>query len=126
MNILKPLVYVLAAIGLAYVSFLVFWSISPSCEIADIRIAISPSKQHEARLIEETCPKHDPSLVLRLTDKDTPNKSVNSTIAMATTTNVDITWLAENKLQVAYPQSLQLTQQPSQIDGVEIVFIAKP
>jgi hypothetical protein len=97
------------------------------CETDGIRVAISPSKQRIAELKVERCDdKPDPIIQLIISNPSTPNQSNSVAIGIATTTDLDLTWLSWNKLQVIYPPSFQLTQQPSEIDSIEIVFIAKP
>ena len=128
MKIPKSAIYILAAIGLAYVLLQVFLTLGPirHCETDGIRMAISPGKQRMAELKVEKCDdKPDPIIQLIISKPSTPDKGYSVAIGVATTTDLELTWLSWNKLQVTYPQSFQLTQQPSEIDGIEIVFVAK-
>ena len=90
-------------------------------------MTISPSKQHGAKLVVEMCPKQaEPKLELSIFDMATPNHTYSTTIANATSTNLELTWLSDNRLQVLYPPSLQLTQEPFELNGVEIKFVINP
>ena len=129
MMIPKPVIYILAVIGLAYVLLQTFFTFGPirHCESDGLRVAISPSKQHIAKLEVEKCDdKPEPIIQLNISNSSNTNQVKSVTIGIATTTDLDLTWLSWNKLQVTYPPSFQLTQQPSEIDGIEIIFIAKP
>ena len=128
MAIPKSVIYILAAIGLAYVLLRVFFAFGPirHCESDGMRMAISPSKQHIAELKVEKCDdKPEPIIQLSISNPSTPNQSKSVAIGIATTTDIDLTWLSGNRLQVTYPQFFQLTQQPSEIDSIEIVFVTK-
>ena len=54
-----------------------------------------------------------------------PNEGRSVAIGTASTTDLELTWLSGNRLQVTYPLSFELTQQPSEIDGIEILFVTK-
>lgn len=129
MKILRSVIYFLALVGLGSVLLWAFVSFGPipSCKVTELRMVISPSKQHEARLVVKKCTdKNDTVLELSISDKTDPNRLHSADIGIATTTDVDLTWLSGNKLQVSYPLTFQLTQQPSELDGIEIEFVTKP
>lgn len=128
-KMIRSLIYIFALIGLAYVLFLVYFTVGPMshCEVIDIRMAMSPTKLHVAKLEIEKCnDKNDPVIQLIISEQFKPKQSRSVTIGDATTTDLDLTWLTPNELQVAYPSSLKLTQEPTDILGVKIVFITKP
>lgn len=128
MKIPKSLVYILAIIGLGYVCLSVFVSFGPIplCETTNIRMAVSPSKQHVAKLEVDKCnDKREPMIQLSISNPSNPNHIQSVAIGTATTTDVDLTWLPGNRLQVAYPPTYQITQQPSEIGNIEIEFVTK-
>jgi hypothetical protein len=126
MKIAKILTFVLALIGLSYLVLMTSIWVVPACEVITTRIAISPSNQHEANLVIEKCPdKNEPKLELRIFNKNTPKQYRSIVIAAATSTDVDLSWLSDKKLQVIYPTSLQLTQEPSELDNIQLVFLVK-
>jgi hypothetical protein len=128
MKILKAVIYLLAAIGLGTLLFVAFISFGPipNCDVTVLRVAISPTKQHEARLEVGKCEGKNPELNLFIFNTSKPNVRKGAPIAAPTTTDIDLTWISNDRLQVSYPVSLQLAQQPSDIDGIAIIFVAKP
>ena len=127
MKIPKSLVYILAIIGSGYVLLIAIFSFIPMCKTSEIRMAISPSNQHGAKIVVEMCPKQaEPKLELSIFDIATPDHTYSTTLANATTTDVELTWLSDNRLQVLYPPSLQLAQEPFELNGVEIKFVINP
>jgi hypothetical protein len=128
MKILEPVIYLLAAIGLGILLLIAFISFGPipNCEVTVLRVAISPTKQHEARLEIGKCEGKDPELGLFIFNTSNPNVRKGAPIAAPTTTDIDLTWISNDRLQVSYPASLQLAQQPSDIDGIAIIFVSKP
>jgi hypothetical protein len=128
MKIPKVIIYVLAVIGLVYVFQRAFISFGPIslCETSNIGVAMSPSKQHVAELEIRKCDdKPEPIIQLVMSNPSKPNQGQSVAIGIASTTDLDLTWLSGNRLQVAYPLSFELTQQPSEIDGIEILFVTK-
>jgi hypothetical protein len=125
MKAIKIAVFV-AAIGLSYVllrSF--FWS--PDCESEVIRRAVSPDNKHEAIVVTEQCKKRsEPELRLSIISQDSPTRSIGVIIGTASTTDVDVVWLSVSRLQFSFPTSFKITQQPSEIGGIEISFVPKP
>ena len=128
MKIPKSLIYTFAVIGFAFVFFVLFVKFGPipNCEVTVLKVALSPSKQHEAKLYINKCNnKTDPELELDILSKANPNAIHGFVIGSPTTTDIDLTWLSGNKLQVSYPRSFRLDQEPREIDNIEIVFVAK-
>lgn len=126
MKIAKILTFVLALIGLGYLMLMTSIWLVPACEISTLRMAISPNKKYETNLVVQKCPdENEPKLELQIFSKDSPKQIHSSIIAAATSTDVDLTWLSDRKLQVMYPTSLQLTQEPSELYNIQLVFWSK-
>lgn len=126
MKIAKILTIVLALIGLGYLVLMASIWFVPACEISTIRMAISPNKKYEANLVVQKCPdENEPKLELQLFNKASPQQIHSSVIAAATSTDIDLTWLSDEKLQVLYSSSLQITQEPSELDSIQLIFMAK-
>lgn len=126
MKIAKTLTVVLALIGLGYLVLMASIWFGPACEISTLRTVISPNKKYEANLVVQKCPdKNEPTLELQIIDKDIPNQIHSSVIAVATSTDIDLTWLSEKKLQVLYPSSLRITQEPSELNSIQLAFTTK-
>lgn len=129
MKIPNAVIYALAIVGLGYLLLTAFVSLVsiPSCEVEDFRMTISPSKQYEAKLVIEKCKdKTEPVITLNISNKLKPKELHSVVLGIATTTDIDLTWLTGIKLQVAYPVTFQLTQEPSELNGIEIKFVTKP
>ncbi|WP_150119684.1 hypothetical protein [Collimonas pratensis] len=127
MKTFKPLIYLLAAVGLAYVFFsYILSSFIPSCENETIQSVLSPDKQREAKIVVEKCSNQSGGVLKLSLSNQTNSRKIDSVnIGVATAKDVGITWLSENRLQLAYSDSYQILQQPSEIDGVEIRFVSK-
>ena len=129
MKIPQAVIYALAIVGFGYLlltAFVSFVSV-PTCEVENFRMAISPSKQYEAKLVIEKCKdKNDPVITLNISNISKPKEFHSVVLGIATTTDIDLTWLSGIKLQVAYPASFQLTQESSRLNDIEIKFVTKP
>lgn len=128
MKMPKSIIYSFAVIGLAYVFLQAFISFGPIplCETTNIRVAVSPSQQHVAKLEVEKCnDKQEQVIQLSISNPSNPKLIQSVAIGTATTTDLDLTWLSGNRLQVTYPSTYQLTQQPSEIGNIEIEFVTK-
>jgi hypothetical protein len=129
MKIPKAVIYALAIVGFGYLLLTLFVSLVPipSCEVEDFRMTISPSKQYEAKLVIEKCQdKTEPVITLNISNKLKPKEVHSVVLGIATTTDIELTWLSGIKLQVAYPVTFQLTQEPSRLNDIEIKFVTKP
>lgn len=127
--IYKIVIYALAAVGLVYVLLLGVVTFGPGagCAISEIKQAVSPGSRREAKLIVQHCREEaDPMLVLSLTSAVDDKQSHAVVIGLATTTDVDITWLSDAALQVSHPVSFRIAQRPTALDGVAVTFVAKP
>lgn len=125
----KIVIYALAVIGFVYLILLGSISFGPisGCDVTDIRKAVSPGSGREAKLVVRDCPDEaDPMLALSLTSAVDAKKSHMAVIGVATTTDIDITWLSDTALQVSHPASFRIDQQPTQLDGIAVKFITKP
>jgi hypothetical protein len=126
MNRAKPLIFLLATIGLCFLFLQSFWNF-PDCESEVIRRAVSPDNQHEASVLVEQCKNRSgPELTLSISNRETSKRRNSVRIGAATTTDIDLTWLSESRLQFSFPNSFNITQQPSEIGGIEIRFLPKP
>lgn len=123
MKATKSALYLFATVGLSYLLLQSFSSL-PVCESDVIRRTVSPDNRHEAKVVVERCNDQSrPQLKLSISKQATPKKSVSVSIGAATTTDVDITWLSESRLQFFYPTSFMVTQEPSEIGEIEIRFL---
>jgi hypothetical protein len=112
-------------IGLSYLLLRSFFG-SPDCESEVVRRAISPDNKHEAIVATEQCKKRaGPELRLSIVNRATPGKSIGVIIGAASTTDIDVVWLSGSRLQFSFPTSFKVTQQPSEIGGIEISFVPK-
>jgi len=124
MKTIKVAIFV-AAIGLSSLLLRSFFG-SPDCESEVVRRAISADNKNEAVIVNEQCKKRSgPELRLKIISQATPEKSVSVIIGAATTTEVDVVWLSRSRLQFSFPTSFKVTQQPSEIGGIEISFVPK-
>lgn len=113
-------------IGLSFVLLhSLFWS--PDCESEVVRRAVSPDAKHEAIVETELCKKKSGAeLRLNIVSQATPEKSFSVIVGAASTTDVDVVWLSGDRLQLFHPSSFKLTQEPTEIGGIEISFVPKP
>jgi len=127
MKTFKPFIYLLAAVGFAYAVLPhILSSFIQNCENETIQSVLSPDKQHEARIVIEECRNQSGGVLkLSLSNQTNSRKFESVNIGAAATKDIGITWLSENRLQLAYPDSYQILQQPSEIGGVEIRFASK-
>ena len=129
MKILRPIIYIFAAIGFAYVAFGIYISYGPtrSCRIDGIAMVVSPNSHRQAKLVIKRCnDTNDPMVVLSISDKSDPRKEEMSDIGIATTTDFELTWVRDENLRLGYPSSFNLTQRPHSIGGVRIELTSKP
>lgn len=123
MNLKKIALYSLAAIGSAYLLMLVFVSFLSGNVVTLLRSATSPDHQRMAQLVIEQSDS-SPTKIIRLSvhRSDTPNRSVSASLSEASTTDIELTWLAERQLEVIYPASLELSNMFDRLDDVEILY----
>lgn len=126
MRTLKLVVYFFAVIGFLFVAGYVLMHFMPYCEMDRFRMAVSPSQQHQASLAIENCrSKNSPIVRIEISERSKPDRMHAVEIGAATSTDFDLTWLSNASLRVAYPDKFVLTQQPSEIAGIAIIFAAK-
>ncbi len=127
MKLRKLALYSLAVIGLAFVALQLFVWLSPhTCWDNVIRTTVSPGREHEASLVITQCnDKAAPVLVLSVKNISGSNKEVMAKLGAATSTDIDLTWLSTDTLQVSYPPAFSLTQQPDDLNGIHIEFKEK-
>ncbi|GFE83587.1 hypothetical protein GCM10011487_55870 [Steroidobacter agaridevorans] len=128
MRILKPVVYLLAAIGLAFVALNLYLSsgLVRSCDVDSLTTVVSPDGQREARLRIVTCNyESSPMVTLSLSRQSTPKVEHSTRIGVATSTELDLTWLSNEDLRLSYPESFVLASTAPFLDGVEIQFSPK-
>ena len=126
MNLRKIALYGLAGIGGAYILMLTFFSFVSSNIITPLRSAISPDQQRVAELVVEHSDE-PPSRVVKLWihRSDVPSKKNGTVLSGASTTDIDLTWRTERQLEVVYPISLALLNDPARLDDVEILYSAR-
>ena len=123
MKIVKPVIYALALVGLGYgVLLLVVYSgLVRSCQSQPIVKLLSPSAQFEAELYIEHCNDGQaPMVTLEVRDSATPDQSTSVKLGVATSNDFKVTWLSDEALQVSYPTTFKLSQEPSSVNGVNL------
>lgn len=128
MKIPKSAIYVLALIGFGYCALLLVVSsgLVRSCESQPIVKLVSPSAQLEAKLYIDHCDNgRAPMVTLGVRNMATPDQSTSVELGVATSNDFKVTWLSDNALQVSYPSTFKLSQEPSSVDGVGLRLIPK-
>lgn len=128
MNLVKPLMYVFATIGCAFVALNAYMcsGFARSCELTTLATVVSPNTEHVARLEIEKCNyKAGPEVALRISSKSNPKAWDSSAIGAATSTDLDLTWLSDEKLQVIYPESFHPASVAPYLGGVAIALASK-
>jgi hypothetical protein len=134
MKIPKPIIYVFALVGFAYVAFGLYLSsgLANVCQVQNIAEAISPNTQRVARLEVKKCNDgRSPMVVLNISDQANPNQEQAAELGMATTTDFSLTWLSNLELRLMYPRTFKLSQSYSLVggavlSGIDIALIPKP
>ena len=126
MNLRRIALYGLASIGGAYILMLTFLSFVSSNVVTPLRSAISPDQQRVAELVVEQSDE-PPSSVIKLWihRSDVSGKKIGAALSGASTTDIDLTWRTERQLEVVYPISLALLNDPARLNDVEILYSAR-
>jgi len=126
MNLRKIALYGLAGIGGAYILMLTFVSFVSSNVVTPLRSAISPDQQRVAELVIEQSDEPPSKLVkLWIHRSDVPRRKIGVELSGASTTDIDLTWRTERQLEVVYPISLEILNDPARLDDVEILYSAR-
>lgn len=128
MKLLKPIIYVFATIGFTFVAVNAYLSsgLARSCDVTSLATAVSPSTQRVARLQVESCNyRAEPVITLSISAEMNPKEWHSSSLGAATSTDMDLTWLSDETLQLAYPESFRLGSVSPFLDGVEVDFAPK-
>lgn len=126
MKIPKSVIYVLAIIGFGYCALLLIASsdLIRSCDSQPIVKLLSPSAQLEAKLYIEDCDNgRAPMVTLDVRNMATPDRSASVELGVATSNDFKVTWLSDTALQVFYPSTFKLSQEPSSVNGVDLRLI---
>lgn len=126
MKLRKIALYGLAGIGGAYILMLTFFSFVSSNVVTPLRSAISPDQQRVAELVVEQSDE-PPNRVVKLWihRSDVPGRRNGTVLSVASTTEIELTWRTQRQLEVAYPVSLALLNDPARLDDVEILYSAR-
>jgi hypothetical protein len=128
MRILKAIVYIFAVIGVGFVALNVYMSsgLVRSCDGRSLATVVSPDGRREARLRIEKCnDEPNPMITLALSEAATPREEHSTKIGVATSTELDVTWLSNGELRLTYPESLSLASPSPFLNGVEINYVPK-
>ncbi len=128
MKIIKSLSAALAILVVGYLAFGLYLSsgLARTCRVDELAAVVSPNTRSVAKLQVEKCNyEPDATVVLDLSEKETPNKSVSSKLGVATTSDLEVRWLSDHRLQVSYPNTFKLSQSPPSLGGIDIELVAK-
>ena len=128
MKIIKLLSIVLAILGVSYLVFGLFLSsgLARTCRVDQLVAVVSPNTRIVAKLQVERCSyETDAMVVLDISEKETPNKSTSSKLGVATTSDIEVRWLSDHRLQVLYPNTFKPAQSQLSVGGMEIELVGK-
>ena len=132
MKLIKSLVYLFAAAGVFYVAFLAF-AYNSSCITYPIKSAVSKNQQRKAELTVNSCKNSmGSSIDLAIYNKSDAKNHTKTEISKATSTDIDLSWVSENELEVLYPKNLDIekgayfTTRGYELNGVQVTLIQKP
>lgn len=127
MKLPNILVYFFASIGVIFIALLAF-SDHSSCISYPIKAAVSKNQQRKAELVFKNCNNSLESIIyLSIYDKFNTKYYTQTEIAKATSTDIDLTWVSENELEVLYPKNLDIEKGTpyTELNGVQVQFIQK-
>ena len=131
MKLVKILVYVFATIGVIYIALLAF-AYNSSCISYPIKSAVSKNQQRKAELIVNSCKNSmESSIYLAIYNKSDAKYYTQTEISKATSTDIDLSWVSENELDVLYPKNLDIekgaryTTKGHELNGVQVTLIQK-